>query len=114
MPLRGGENHIGRIARLIKPAVEDAIQQGAELVAERARMRAPIETGALKASIHTELEHNGYSVVAGDSDVFYGHLVEHGTSHSAAQPFLVPALEDSRKEIVKLAEVQLKQILGLR
>jgi hypothetical protein len=38
-------------------------------------------------------------VVAGNEDVFYGHIVEHGGAHSAAQPFMVPAAEDSRGEI---------------
>lgn len=107
---RRDRNHIGRIARNIKPAVEEAIRDGAEIVVGRAKLRAPVETGALKAAIHSELTHNGYEVVAGNHDVFYGHLVEHGTHHSAAQPFLVPALEESRKDIIAIAKAKLRML----
>jgi HK97 gp10 family phage protein len=107
---RRDRNNLDRIARQVKPAVEEAIRDGAELVVARAKARAPVRTGALKAAIHSELVHNGYEVVAGDGDVFYGHLVEHGTHHSAAQPFLVPALEESRSDVIKIAEAKLRFI----
>lgn len=83
-----------------------AVKQGADLVAERAKVRAPdappLGEGLVEA-IHVEREGGaGYMVVAGDGDVFYGHMVEHGTSHSPPHPFLVPSLEESRGEIESL------------
>jgi HK97 gp10 family phage protein len=71
----------------------------AEEIAERARDRAPdappLGTG-LVSSIHVEeLDEDTFSVQAGDDDVFYGHMVEYGTSHSAPVPFLIPAFEEA-------------------
>lgn len=87
-------------ARLV-PAVEEALILSAEAIAEAAKERVPV--GApdvhLKDAIHTAepVEIAGgieVAVVAGNSKVFYGHMVEHGTTHSAPRPFLVPALEE--------------------
>lgn len=94
------------------PVRMDAVaKQGAELVEGRAKARAPdrppIGEGLVEA-IHVERERAGsYEVVAGDGDVFYGHMVEHGTSHSAPRPFLVPSLEESRDDVTALAQAAL-------
>lgn len=76
-------------AKLIAERIEQAAKR-------RAPDRPPIGEGLVDA-IHTERQGVGtYAVIAGDDDVFYGHLVENGTVHSAPHPFLVPALEESR------------------
>jgi HK97 gp10 family phage protein len=103
-------SRIPQIRRDLGPAVNDGLEVGADLVAGVARVRAPIETGSLKASIHVEnARGHGYLVVAGDRDVFYAHMVEHGTSHSAPQPFLVPALEQMRGEVLSRVRHALRE-----
>jgi len=50
-----------------------------------------------------ELAGNAVAVVAGDSEHFYGHFLENGTSRTPPRPFLIPAFEaerDSLEEII--------------
>ena len=99
-------SNLPEIAAKLDAEVKAAAAAAAELVAERAKERAPYDPAGsgehLRDAIHTQQTADGTLVVAGDKDVFYGHMVEHGTSHSAPHPFLVPALEESRGEIVDL------------
>jgi HK97 gp10 family phage protein len=91
--------------------VADEIEEdGAELVTADAKARVPVRSGTLRDKIHAEKETEGTYVVAGDDDVWYGHLVEHGTSHSAPRPFLVPALEENRGEIVNRGAARLRRL----
>lgn len=87
------------VAELL-PKVSAAIKTSAEVIAEDAAQKAPDRTplgDGLVASIHVEREKAGeYSVIAGDDDVFYGHMVEFGTSHSSPHPFLIPAMEEKK------------------
>lgn len=105
MPLK---SRLPRIAASLKPRVDSSLRLGAEAVAQTARDRAPRASGALAEAIHTETDEQGTWVVAGDDGVFYGHLVEHGTSKSAPQPFLIPALEERREEILAAVAASLK------
>ena len=60
-------------------------------------------TGELEQQVHVDdQKREGVYVVAGDpSDpiAFWGHMLEHGTSHSPPYPFLVPALEENEEAI---------------
>lgn len=88
-----------QIAAEIVPRVGQAVAQAADVVVERASARAPDRTPlgvGLVASIHKERRGPAeYAVIAGDDDVFYGHMVEFGTTKMSARPFLVPAAEES-------------------
>jgi HK97 gp10 family phage protein len=76
---------------------------GAELVVAHAKDRVPVDTGRLRDAIHVEESEGGHMVVAGDKQAFYGHIVEHGSRNTPPHPFLIPAAEESRKEIEALA-----------
>ena len=102
-------SRIPAIAAELHGLVEAALVPGAKMVATAAKLRAPVESGDLREAIHVDVQPEGVYVVAGDNKVFYGHLVEWGTSHSAPEPFLVPALEANRKAVVKLAKEALKR-----
>lgn len=106
----------------------EGVLEVAERIAEGARQRVPdappmneglveaihVETGAdlVKASevgfgadVQTaeDLAGNAVAVVAGDSEHFYGHFLENGTSRTPPRPFLIPAFEaerDSLEEII--------------
>lgn len=104
-------SRLSEIAASLPKRVDRAVKEAAEEVANQARLRAPVRSGALKAAINVQREGRGrYSVVAGDGDVFYGHLVEYGTSHSAAQPFLIPALEVSKPRVDFLIAESLRDL----
>lgn len=106
------KSRLPAIAAELHGLVEAALQPGAHLVEAAAKERVPVESGELRDAIHVDTQPEGVYVIAGDNKTFYGHLVEHGTSHSPPEPFLVPALEANRAAVVELAKHALKQ--GLR
>lgn len=60
-----------------------------------ARTRAPVDTGALRASISVDAPRyttTGVSIDVGP-EVSYAPFVEFGTSRAAAQPFMIPAAD---------------------
>lgn len=104
-------------SRLPEIAAELAVKMdavalaGAERIASEAQNRVPVATGRLKNAIHTErVRVGGYAVVAGDNETFYGHIVEHGGAYTPAKPFLIPALEDNRAEIIRFATLALRTL----
>lgn len=64
-----------------------------------AKMRARVDTGAMKNSIQWTPDgpYSG-SVIAG---VHYAKYHEYGTVHMSAQPMLVPAAEDARLDLIR-------------
>lgn len=105
------QSRLPAIIAELRPKVSKAVKVGAELIAEEARTRVPVgpPDKHLKDHIHVEREGPAaYYVVAGDDDVFYGHMVEHGTAHSGPHPFLVPSVEASRDEVVAAVTVALR------
>ena len=103
------KDRIPEIVARLGPDVAVAVQAGADLVVESAKARVPVSTGRLQEAIHTETTEEGVEVLAGDREVFYGRFVEHGTRYAPAHPFLVPALEENREQIIKLVEAAMQQ-----
>lgn len=67
----------------------------------------------LKDDDHIHVEPHGsgdFLVVAGDSETFYGNIVEHGSVHASAHPFLVPAAEATRPEVDRIAKIALRDL----
>ena len=82
----------------LRPRVREATEKAAEMVAESARQKAPLGPGDVHLRDHISVEAEGpagFLVLAGNEDTFYGHMVEFGTSHSAPEPFLLPAAEEN-------------------
>lgn len=102
------KSRLPRIAAEMEGRVTGALRAGAELVEAEAKSRVPVDSGDLRDRIHIEQDGDDVLVVAGDKQVFYGHLVEFGTSHTPARPFLIPALEAKSGEIVEFASRALK------
>jgi HK97 gp10 family phage protein len=98
-------SRIPQITRDMFPAVELALRLGAEHVAGAAKDRVPVDTGKLRDAIHVERDGNlEFKVIAGDTETFYGHIVEHGGAHVGPRPFMVPALQASSARV--LADVR--------
>lgn len=99
-------SRLAEIARTLDRQVDPATRISAERIAAEAADRVPVESGRLKAAIHIEqrASDNGWAVVAGDTDAWYGHIVEFGSVYKSARPFLFPAftsVRDNVDEIVK-------------
>lgn len=103
-------NRFPSVIAELDPKVQGAIRAGAEAIAVTAQGRVPVASGDLRNAIHVEDEDDGYLVVAGSDDVFYGHLVEFGTTHSPAHPFLVPSAESNRDTVVAGVTVALRSL----
>lgn len=105
------QNRLPQIAAGLRPKVAAAVKVGAQRIAETAKERVPVDDGDLQRAIHVErVGPAEYSVVAGDENVFYGHLVEHGTVRTPPRPFLVPAKEARTAEAVALVSAALKRL----
>jgi HK97 gp10 family phage protein len=103
------KSRLPEIAAEMVPRLDAATRAAAELVAQRAQDRAPVASGRLRDAIHVERVGLGeYAVVAGNTGVFYGHIVEHGGARTPAHPFLVPAAEESRGEAAAIAAAALR------
>jgi HK97 gp10 family phage protein len=82
---------LDRIIAQLPAKADQTVRAGAEAVQGKAATLAPVDTGALKNSIHTSKQGNlMYEVADG---VEYGYFQEMGTSRMAAHPFMVPAVE---------------------
>ena len=102
------QSRIPKIKAELAGRLEAATAAGAHLIADRAKQRVPVNTGRLRDAIHVEADDGGFAVIAGDTEAFYGHIIEHGGARSAAHPFLIPAAEESKDEVVKLVAAALR------
>lgn len=72
------------------------VERVADAVVGTAKTLVPVDTGALRESIHKEVEADSVIVATGTG---YGGFVEVGTSKQRAQPFMGPALQRVAAEI---------------
>lgn len=73
---------------------------------------APVRTGNLRRSIHTEIGDGGLSAEVG-TDVEYSAYVEYGTSRMAPQPYMRPAFEQHAPAYVEgMARIAGESVLG--
>lgn len=104
------KSRIPEIAVELDPTIKAAEQAAAELIARSAQARAPVLTGRLRDSIHTEPgDEGGVYVIAGDNQVFYGRFVEHGRVGVPPHPFLIPALEENRARAEELVDAAVRR-----
>lgn len=104
------------IPKAVREAVQPALVKGAEETADLMRQMAESsrDTGALIDSITVTgpgqttppysqpggsytVQENQAVITAGNSEVRYPHLVEHGTKEAEAQPFFWPGFRLGRK-----------------
>lgn len=104
---------------LRKGADRRVLAAGAKPIVKAARAKAAKSSGLLRKSIGQNVKkmkgeytarigprkgmgamvvRNGVQVYSNPTQ--YAHLVEYGTSHSAPQPFVRPAVESSKSEVV--------------
>jgi HK97 gp10 family phage protein len=106
------QSRLPRIVADLNPKVDAICAGGANLIKDGAKNRVPVRTSRLHDAIHVEHDDGGseWAVVAGNDEVFYGHIVEHGSTHTPAHPFMIPALEESRNAIDTLAAAVLETL----
>jgi HK97 gp10 family phage protein len=110
---------LNRILRNLPGNTRDAVGKVAFAVERAAKMKAPVDTGALRASIYTRIGKSGGEAPTGADQVElpqpennqtahvgpsvdYGLYVELGTHRMAAQPFLAPAVREVEGELAAM------------
>ena len=95
----------------VKAALDSAVNKGLLMIGLQAEnyaaMKAPVDTGRLRASITHALEESEQAVYIG-TNVEYAPYVELGTSKTKAQPFLRPAAADHQAEYKAMMEAVLR------
>lgn len=107
-------NRFPQIIAGLTPKVDAALGVGAQVIAVDAAQRVPVGDPKVHLKDRIRAERLGrceWAVIAGDeNDVFYGHMVEHGTTHSAPHPFLVPAAEANGTRVLGLVTGALRRL----
>lgn len=128
--------NIDSLTLLDETALRNAMGRALGMVERKAKEKAPKDTGALRRSITSEITQEGNELVGyvftpleyapyveygtglfaengnGRKDVPWGYIDEKGEWHSTRgqkpQPYMRPALNESREEIVRIFKEALK------
>lgn len=93
-------NDLPKLRGELRPRAGRIVRATALGIETDAKGRAPVDTGALRASIHTEMTGETSATVAPGVD--YAAAVEYGTARGGpAQPYLTPAAEAARPRFVE-------------
>jgi HK97 gp10 family phage protein len=103
-----------RLVRNVQEKAVEVITQSAADVLDISQQFVPVDTGALKASGGSEVVVGSEQVVAtigyGNDEVNYALHVEYGTSNSAAQPYLTPAMAEAESIVEERARQVMKSL----
>lgn len=92
-------------------ATKKGIKLSCILVEGRAKYYVPVDTGRLKSSITYEVKENFWEINGYvGTDVEYAPYLEFGTKKMPSYPFLLPALYDSKANIMKIFEDVLNNV----
>ena len=84
---------------------------GGRMIAQNAQKKAPVDTGYLKSKIRARA---GKKSVVVESPAPYSVHVEFGTWKMAAQPFMRPAIDEHRRQILEVEKAAVEaEIQGL-
>lgn len=112
---------IARAEQAVERAITDAMQIAAMEAANEARRRAPYKTGTLRRSI--EVIEQGPRQVAVGSRQPYAARIEFGFAgrdrlgrlyNQPAQPYLRPAIEETRTRMTQVFAEEVRRALGRR
>lgn len=100
------------LARKATPAqARAALMAGALPIQTAAAQKAPVDTGTLRRSIHTETAEIDSGVAARiGTNVEYAAAQEFGTSRMRAQPYLRPAYDEQKAAALKEMARALKEM----
>ncbi len=100
---------LAEAARKIENGIGEITASCAAAAAQRARELCPVDTGRLRDSIRVERDGNAARVSANTD---YAAYVEFGTSKTAPQPYLIPAVLGFSDEIAKAAADAAARLCG--
>lgn len=89
------------IEKQINKRLEKALLLSAEVLRDKAKSNAPVDTGELQRSIDIDISDVRDLGVAVGSTVKYANIVEFGTKNKSPNPFLRSALKESTNKMLK-------------
>ena len=96
------------LARQLETACAQALCTTAAQGAALARQMAPVQSGALRASIHVQEHGMQAAVIAGAS---HAAPVEYGTSRMAARPFMLPMAREMRGTLMRNVRAAVREVI---
>lgn len=88
-----------------------ALRAGGLVIETPAKAKAPVLTGNLRRSIHTEVDTGGAKAEARvGTNVEYATHVEFGTSKQSPQPYLRPAYDENKGQALGEIAAVLKEL----
>lgn len=82
-----------------KKSADQAIQKAGQTGRDQAVDTVPVLTGHLQGSITYHA--HGLLISEYYTDVYYSPFVEYGTSRQSAQPYMIPAFEAAKEQLLK-------------
>ncbi len=115
--VRGDDELVRKLQGLARKATaaqaRAALMAGALPIQTAAAQKAPVLTGNLRRSIHTETAETSDGVVARiGTNVEYGPAQEFGSSRNRAQPYLRPAYDERKGEAMGEIERALRAMVA--
>jgi len=114
------EDKLSNLDKKLSKALDEALNEIAEKIRDDAKSFVPVDTGALRKSIRIEKKGKlQVSIVAGGGGVInprtgrevdYAGYVEFGTSRMNPQPYMQPALEKNRDEILRIVKEKVLEV----
>lgn len=108
-------------AKIAKKALRQAARKAMSVVRAEAKANAPRDTGLLKAHFSLLTTIKGGTVYAkvgvrgggkkNPETPYYFRMIEFGTQHQPAQPFMLPALEKNAQAVADTVAEELKKAL---
>lgn len=98
MPVQS-KNNLPRIQINLKKALSQLVRKTAFSIEARAKALAPVDTGALRNSIQTEIKGPLQATVG--TNLEYAAYQEFGTRYQKGHPFMTPAFDAEMKEFGK-------------
>ena len=98
--------------------LERAAEAGGRVALDAAKAKCPVDTGALKRSLHIEKSKTKKPEIKQEVKIspgknqYYGTFVELGTKRQAAKPYLRPAIDENQEQISKAVNQEVLRAIG--
>jgi HK97 gp10 family phage protein len=105
-------NNLSAIGIRVREAAVAALNEGAEITAQRAKSHAPVRTGRLRDEIVAVPANGGggsHHEARVESPTPYGVFQEYGTGHHKPHPYLRPALHESHEAVTELVRSSVRK-----
>jgi HK97 gp10 family phage protein len=109
MELKGVDVLRGQFARMALGVMQAPAEEIAQPVADRFRQLVPVNTGEYRNSIEVVAEGGGRATIVARAP--HAPFVEYGTSDTAAQPALRPAIDTTEDAVHSVAAGVLERIV---